>query len=121
MSLEDLKLKDNIKFEKYLKKDKYNYLRETELNKTFNSGINGNIPDFLIENKIIIDFKAKKFIIKEDYYQMLRYLEIANLPLGIIVNFRNTYLKPKRIINSKFNSVSHSSYSSEDSGYSGRQ
>jgi len=33
---------------------------------------------------------------------MLRYLEAANLELGIIYNFRNTYLKPKRILNSKF-------------------
>jgi len=58
--------------------------------------------DFIIENKIIIDIKAKKFITKEDYYQMLRYLKGANLELGIIYNFRNTYLKPKRVLNSAF-------------------
>lgn len=67
--------------------------------KFYNKKIGGNIPDFVIDNKIIVDFKAKKFITKEDYNQMQRYLQTLKLPLGLIVNFRNTYLKPKRIIN----------------------
>ena len=46
-----------------------------------------------------MDIKAKRLITKEDYYQILRYLKVAGLKLGIIVNFRNTYLKPKRIMN----------------------
>ena len=40
----------------------------------------------------------KNFITKEDYYQMQRYLKAANLKLGLIVNFRTTYLHPKRIL-----------------------
>ncbi|MFZ2975232.1 MAG: GxxExxY protein [Candidatus Moraniibacteriota bacterium] len=92
-------------FEELLKENKIIYSREVELKKLFNNIIeNGNIPDFIIENKIIIDFKTKKFITKEDYYQMLRYLEAVNFPLGLIVNFRSTYLKPKRVINSKYHS-----------------
>jgi len=55
--------------------------------------------DFCIENKILIEIKAKKFITKEDYFQMANYLKALNLRLGLIVNFRNTYLKPKRVIN----------------------
>ena len=31
---------------------------------------NRNIPDFIIENKIVIDFKAKMMITKDDYPQM---------------------------------------------------
>lgn len=57
--------------------------------------------DFCIDNKILVDIKAKKFITKEDYFQMLNYLKGLNLKLGFIVNFRNTYLRPKRIINLK--------------------
>ena len=56
------------------------------------------------EDKIIIDIKAKKFITKEDYYQMQRYLQTANYQLGLIVNFRSVHLKPKRVINYKYNS-----------------
>lgn len=89
-------------FEIILKNNKINYLREKSLDKSFNGEKNRrNIPDFIIENKIIIDFKAKRLITKNDYYQMQRYLKSANIKLGLIVNFRQKYLKPKRIINSE--------------------
>jgi len=61
---------------------------------------NRNIPDFVVEDKIVVDFKAKRIITKEDYYQMKRYLVSSNKALGLIVNFREYYLKPKRILNS---------------------
>ena len=92
-------------FEEKLKLGKFDYRREIDLKNIFNdTRENGNIPDFVVNEIIIIDFKAKKFVTKEDYFQMLRYLEVSNLPLGLIVNFRHTYLKPKRVINSKFHS-----------------
>jgi GxxExxY protein len=58
----------------------------------------------MVEGKIPVDIKAKKFITKEDYDQMQRYLEAADKKLGLIVNFRMTYVKPKRIINSRYDS-----------------
>ncbi len=73
--------------------------REFELSNFY--GPKGNRVDFLIEDKIIVDIKAKKFITKDDYIQMLRYLECAGLELGMIVNFRSAYLKPKRVLNSR--------------------
>ncbi len=57
-----------------------------------------NKVDFSIEGKILVDLKAKPFTEKEDYYQMLRYLKASKYKLGLVVNFRNRYLKPKRII-----------------------
>lgn len=85
-------------FENSLKLAKISYIRECDLS-NFGQELNGNIVDFLIENKILVDLKAKKFITKDDYYQMLRYLKCSGMKLGLIINFRNTYLKPKRIIN----------------------
>lgn len=64
--------------------------------------IQGIFPDFLIENTIVLDLKAKKFITKDDYNQMMRYLQLLNKKLGLIVNFRTTHLKPKRILNSQY-------------------
>ncbi len=58
-----------------------------------------NKVDFCIENKVLLDIKAKKFITKEDYFQIIRYLKFSGLKLGLIANFRSTYLKPKRVIN----------------------
>jgi len=86
--------------EEYLKNNKINYLREKEILSNI-IGVSGNRPDYIIENKIILDLKAKKFISKDDFYQMRRYLEAANYKLGLVVNFRNTHLKPLRVLNSK--------------------
>lgn len=89
------------KLEEILKENKINYKRELEISKLIDSP-EGNRPDFIIENKVILDAKAKKFITKEDYFQIMRYLEASNFQLGLIVNFRSTYLKPKRVINNKY-------------------
>ncbi|MDO8574480.1 MAG: GxxExxY protein [bacterium] len=64
-------------------------------------GRKSNFADFIIENRILVDLKAKPFIEKSDYYQMKRYLEISNLELGLVVNFSQRYLNPKRVLNSK--------------------
>jgi len=59
-----------------------------------------NKVDFIVEDKIIIEVKSKRIITREEYYQVRRYLSACNKRLGILVNFRNKYLKPKRILNS---------------------
>ena len=57
-----------------------------------------NKADFIVEDKIVLEFKAKPLILKEDYYQTQKYLQASRYRLGLIVNFRNKYLKPIRII-----------------------
>ena len=89
-------------FEELLKKLKIRYLREVEVQKFNSTSPAGNKVDFLIEDRIIVDFKAKPIITKEDYIQMQRYLGGSNLELGLIVNFRNHYLKPKRVLNPRY-------------------
>ena len=90
------------KFEEILKREKIKYLREYWIPQSFaGERKNRNRVDFIIEDRIIIDFKAKTIITKEDYFQMQRYLITLKKRLGIIVNFRRKYLKPKRIVNSK--------------------
>ena len=64
-----------------------------------------NFVDFYIEDNLLLDLKAKPFITKEDYYQMRRYLEASKRELGLIVNFQQRYLKPKRILNSKIRGI----------------
>lgn len=78
--------------EKIFKEDGVKYVRELKI------GESGNIVDFLVSDVILLDLKAKPFVTKEDYYQMQRYLHITQLKLGLIINFRNRYLKPQRII-----------------------
>jgi len=78
--------------EKKLKEIKINYKRECRI------GDSGNIIDFIIENKIILEIKAKRILVKEDYIQTQRYLQETNIKLALLVNFRNKYIKPIRII-----------------------
>lgn len=75
-----------------LKESKIYYKREFNIKNT------GNILDFIIDNKIIMEIKAKHILLKEDYYQIQRYLQILNMKLGLLINFRNRYLKPVRVI-----------------------
>ncbi|OGL66848.1 hypothetical protein A3F52_05190 [Candidatus Uhrbacteria bacterium RIFCSPHIGHO2_12_FULL_47_11] len=56
--------------------------------------------DFLIDDKIILELKCKRFIGKEEYYQTQRYLHALNKKLGILINFRTRFLQPHRVINS---------------------
>lgn len=63
--------------------------------------LRGNRVDFMIEDKLILELKAKPLITREDYYQIQRYLQATGSKLGLIVNFRQLYLKPKRILNPK--------------------
>ena len=86
--------------ENLLKLEGIEYKREFALGSSFEGEDDRrNIPDFIIEDKIILDLKAKRIVTKEDYYQMKRYLTVSNKKLGLIVNFRQKYINPKRILN----------------------
>ncbi len=78
--------------EKRLKEIKIPYERELYIKGT------GNIVDFLVDDKIILEIKAKRLITKEDYFQIQRYLQALNIKLGLVVNFRDKYIKPVRIV-----------------------
>ncbi|MEK7553550.1 MAG: GxxExxY protein [Patescibacteria group bacterium] len=84
--------------EKRLKEMKISHKREFAISDS------GNIIDFLIDNKIILELKTKRIISREDYYQIQRYLQIANIKLGLLINFRSQYIKPLRIIKIDTNS-----------------
>ena len=78
--------------EEKLKEIKIPYKREFRIEKTRNT------IDFLIDNKMILELKTKPMILKEDYYQTQRYLQASDIKLALLVNFRNRYLKPIRLL-----------------------
>jgi len=90
---------------RFLKEKRYCDLLEEGLNsaglsyeREYSPVTNLDRVDFLIENKIIVEVKAKRYILKADLHQTQRYLQIMNIKLGLIVNFRNRFLKPNRVI-----------------------
>jgi len=87
--------------ENYFKKLGIKYKREVILSSSFEGEFKGrNKIDFIVDDKIILEIKAKNFLSNEDYYQVKRYLTALNKKLGIIVNFRKKFIQPKRILNS---------------------
>ncbi|MBN1325848.1 GxxExxY protein [Candidatus Falkowbacteria bacterium] len=89
--------------EELFKNNGIKYEREKPLLPLFNGErLARNIPDFVIEDVIILDLKAKFMVTKQDYFQMQRYLNSANKKLGLIVNFRRKFLHPKRVLNMNF-------------------
>lgn len=87
--------------ERYLKILNIKYEREKILSAGFENEKNKrNRADFIIEDKIILEIKAKHIITREEYYQTKRYLTAINKKLAILTNFRRKYIYPKRILNS---------------------
>ena len=94
---------DKIEF--YLKEKNIQYRRECVLPPSFDGEkIGRNRVDFLIDEKIILEIKSKRFLVKDDYFQTQRYLHALDKKLGILVNFRDERIKPRRVLNSLANS-----------------
>jgi len=57
--------------------------------------------DLLIENKVIIEIKAVPDINDYHFFQLLNYLRITNMKLGMILNFHSLLFKDgvRRIVN----------------------
>ncbi len=90
-------------FENLLKKEGIKYSREYKFQDFQCGEVSARcICDFIVDDKIILEFKVKNFITKEDYYQAKRYLTTLKMQLGIVVNFRQYRLAPKRVLNKEF-------------------
>ncbi|MBI2633812.1 MAG: GxxExxY protein [Parcubacteria group bacterium] len=88
--------------EKYLKLYDIPYEREKVVPVSFAGEFPGrNKVDFLVSGQIVMEVKSKRFIGRDEYYQTRRYLKAFNKKLGIVVNFRDRVLKPKRVLNSE--------------------
>jgi len=86
-ALEDLLKKDNIIYNRE-KSQPIEIIDNKETNKV----------DFIIDNAIVVELKAKEGIVKEDYRQIQRYLQASGKKLGLLVNFNSKFLRPIRII-----------------------
>jgi GxxExxY protein len=66
-------------------------------------GINVGVykPDFIVEDKILIEIKAVPFIVRNHVEQMRHYLSSTNYKLGLLVNFGARRAQIKRIIYDK--------------------
>src|ERR1035437_10129224 len=56
------------------------------------------VPDFPVEDKIILEIKATDFVIPKDIQQQLSYLKASKYELGFLANFNTPKLYIKRSI-----------------------
>lgn len=54
--------------------------------------------DFVVEDKIVVELKARNELFKRDISQTLNYLKINKLKVGLILLFADKQVKIKRLI-----------------------
>lgn len=57
--------------------------------------------DFVIFDGVILEIKSKKGIIEDHYAQVINYLAISKLEVGLLVNFHEKSLEYKRIVSTR--------------------
>ncbi len=65
-----------------------------------NMGV-GFIPDIIIGDKVILELKSVERLAEVHYKQVLTYLKLTNLKLGLLINFNTPLIKDgiHRIVN----------------------
>jgi GxxExxY protein len=56
------------------------------------------IPDLVVQGKLIVETKTIDHITDHERGQMLNYLRITTLPVGIILNFKHARLEWERLV-----------------------
>jgi len=57
--------------------------------------------DFVVFDEVVLEVKSKKWIIEDHYAQVLNYLAISKLEVGLLINFHEKSLEYKRIISTR--------------------
>lgn len=56
------------------------------------------IPDLILHGSIVLDTKTIDRISDHELSQMLKYLRVTGLPLGLVINFKYSKLEVKRVV-----------------------
>ena len=78
--------------ESRLKDSRVQYERE------FRIGDSGNVVDFLIEEKVLLELKTVRALTRAHYRQIQNYLQQSRIELGLLINFSDAVLRPRRIL-----------------------
>lgn len=84
-----------------LEKETIPYVREKRIeihSETTGNTLGVYIPDFVVDDKIIVELKATNIPLKRDIEQQLSYLKASRYELGYVVNFSTPRLYIKRTI-----------------------
>jgi GxxExxY protein len=59
------------------------------------------IPDLIVDGRVIVDLKVVEAFNEDHMAQMLGYLKITGLEIGLLINFKHAALQIKRVANLK--------------------
>ena len=59
------------------------------------------VPDLIVEDKVIVDTKAVVAFNESHIAQMLGYLNITKLEVALLLSFKESKLKWKRVVNTR--------------------
>lgn len=83
--------------------DKINFDRQVEIPVVYNNLQMGTgfKADIIVENKIILELKSVEVLNPVHYKQLLTYLKLTGLKLGLLINFNEVLIKDgiHRIVN----------------------
>lgn len=62
---------------------------------------NGFRADLIVEDKVLIELKSVETLSKVHYKQVLTYLKLTNLKLGLLINFNENLIRDdiRRVVN----------------------
>jgi len=86
-----------------LNKNNLKYSRQTDIAIEY-KGLRLNIgfrADIVVENKVLVELKSVEKLLSIHHKQVLTYLKLSNLKLGLLINFNTALIKDgiKRIVN----------------------
>lgn len=85
-------------------KEGLKFISECKMNIYYDEEIIGSRrADFFVEDKIMVELKAITEIEEINKQQIINYLEIYKIDVGLLINFGNKSLEFKRFINEKNN------------------
>ena len=75
-----------------------------EIEKFFEVKFRGKVigrysADLIVENTVIVELKCCEHLLRDHQAQVINYLTVAQLPAGLLINFRHRKLEYKRLRN----------------------
>ena len=75
-----------------------NELESAAIPFTRKGSVAGYRINYIIDDKIALVVRAKKYLLMDDYWKIKKCLHALNLDLALLFNFKTDFLKPIRII-----------------------
>lgn len=75
---------------------------QVEIEKPFEVMFRGQVigrysADLVVEKSIIVELKCCEYLVREHQAQLFNYLNVSELPIGLLVNFRHRRLEYQRL------------------------